>query len=180
MGILLAAHIVEKATRQPLRRFLKTEIFEPLQMTATILGKTENAVRLQTEHADPPGGTPETAHWDWNSPYWRDLGAPWGGAHSTAADIAKFLKAFQHPTGVPVKQETARRMTTNQNVGLDKPWGIGWATTPGGFGHSGSTGTNCWAHFAKDARFVILTSLPARVSQKTITDPVDKAIRAAL
>lgn len=180
MGILLASAIVEKLTGQPLRQFLKTELFMPLRMTSTVLGKTANAVRIQAEHADPPGGTPETATWDWNSPWWRDFGAPWGGAHSTAADISKLLQAFLHPTGTPVAKATAQRMATNQNAALDKPYGIGWAITEGGFGHGGSTGTSCWAHTAKDATFVLLTSLPARVSQKPIIDPVADAIRAAL
>ena len=180
MGILLAAEIVERITRQPLRQFLQAELFQPLQMNRTVLGKADNAIQIQAEHADPPGGTPETANWDWNSQWWRDLGAPWGGAHSTAADIAQLLRAFLHPTGKPVKKETAQRMTVNQNTGLDKPYGIGWAITDGGFGHGGSTGTSCWADTAKDATFVLLTSLPARASQKPIIDPVSKAVRAAL
>ena len=184
MGILLAAEIVERITRKPLRQFLQTEIFQPLRMSRTALGlgpfKLADTVPNQVEHADPPGGTPETAKWDWNSPWWRDFGAPWGGVHSTAADISKLLQAFLHPTGTPVKKETAQRMITNQNTGLDKPYGIGWAMTPGGFGHGGSTGTSCWADTAKDATFVLLTSLPAKVSQKPIIDPVAKAVRAAL
>ena len=180
MGILLAAEIVERITRQPLRQFLKAELFQPLKMNGTALGQLADAIKIQVEHADPPGGTPETANWDWNSNWWRDFGAPWGGAHSTAADIAKLLHAFLHPTGMTLKKETARRMTSNQNTALDKPYGIGWAMTPNGFGHGGSTGTSCWADTAKDATFVLLTSLPAKVSQKPIIDPVSKAVRAAL
>jgi CubicO group peptidase (beta-lactamase class C family) len=184
MGILLAATIVERLTGQPLPRFLDNELFGPLGMSRTALGlgrfQLAETVRNQVEHADPPGGTPETAGWDWNSPWWRSLGVPWGGAHSTAADIARFLNAFLHPSGVPLKPETARRMTQNQNAGLDKPYGIGWSVTPAPFGHGGSTGTSCWADASKDATFVLLTSLPARVSQKSIIDPVARAVRAAL
>jgi len=184
MGILLAAEIVERVSGQPLRAFLSKEIFGPLHMSGTALGlgkyRLSDAVRIQVEHADPPGGTPETAGWDWNSQWWRDLGAPWGGAHSTAADIAKFLGAFAHPAGVPVTKETAQRMIANQNAGLDKPYGIGWSVSPSPFGHGGSTGTSCWADVAKDARFVLLTSLPSRTSQKAIIDPVSKAVRAGL
>ncbi|MBL8240312.1 MAG: beta-lactamase family protein [Bryobacterales bacterium] len=180
MGILLAAVIVEKLTEKPLPAFLKAELFQPLQMTRTVLGAAPGAVKIQVEHADPPGGTPETASWDWNSAWWRSLGVPWGGAHSTAADITKLLQAFLHPTGAPLKKETAQRMTANQNAGLDKPYGIGWAIVPPGFGHGGSTGTSCWAHPGKDATFVLLTSLPAKASQKPMIEPVANAIRAAL
>ncbi|MFN0106283.1 MAG: serine hydrolase domain-containing protein [Bryobacteraceae bacterium] len=184
MGILLAAEIAERVAHKPLRQFLHTELFQPLKMTRTALGlgkfKLADTVRNQTEHADPPGGTPETAAWDWNSPWWREFGAPWGGAHSTAADIAKLLNAFLHPTGTPVKKETAQRMIANQNMGLDKPYGIGWSVSPAPFGHGGSTGTSCWADAGREATFVLLTSLPSRVSQKLIIDPVAKAVRAGL
>ena len=39
--------------------------------------------------------------WDWNSAYWRNLGSPSGGAHSTAADVGRFLRYFAEP-GPPV------------------------------------------------------------------------------
>lgn len=184
MGILLAAAIVEQISGQPLRQFLEAEVFRPFQMSRTALGlgkfTLRDVVANQVQDADPPGGLPETAHWDWNSAYWRNLGAPWGGAHATAADIARFLGGFLHPTGRPLRVETARAMTVDHNRGLDKPYGIGWAITPGGFGHGGSTGTLCWADVARNATFVLLTSQPARVSQKTILDPVAAAVRAAL
>ncbi|HEU0119846.1 MAG TPA: serine hydrolase domain-containing protein [Bryobacteraceae bacterium] len=184
MGILLAAEIAQRVTNKSLRDFLRAEVFRPLGMNRTALGlgsyKLPDVVPIQVEHADPPGGTPATESWDWNSPWWRDFGAPWGGAHSTAADITKLLRAFLHPTGTPVRKETALRMITNQNQGLDKPYGIGWSVTPTPFGHGGSTGTSCWADPAKDATFVLLTSLPAKASQKPIIDPVSKAVRAAV
>jgi beta-lactamase class C len=182
MGILLAAEIAQRKTGKPFRDFLRAEIFEPLGMTHTFLGlgtyKLSDTVRSQAEHGDPPGGTPESAGYDWNSMYWRDLGAPWGGAHSTASDIALFLKAFLHPAGKPLRKETTQRMTKNQNEGRSEAYGIGWAVTPRPFGHSGSTGTLCWADADSDTTFVLLTSLPSKVSQKPILNPVSDAVRA--
>jgi CubicO group peptidase (beta-lactamase class C family) len=35
--------------------------------------------------------------WNWNSKYWRELASPWGGAHSTASDVAVFLRSFADP-----------------------------------------------------------------------------------
>jgi beta-lactamase class C len=175
MGILLAAEIVERISKRPLRKFLHDELFKPLGMSRTALGmgnyKMSDVVRSQV---DP---TPESRHWDWNSPYWRDLGAPWGGAHSTAADIAAFLRAFAKPSGKPVSKETARMMISNQAAGLKPGWGIGWSVTPKPFGHSGSTGTMSWADVEKDRIFVLLTSLPAAISNKLIIDPVSKLFR---
>jgi len=177
MGILLAAEIVERVSKRPLREFLHDELFKPLGMSRTALGmgkyKMTDVVRSQVEP------TPETTHWDWNSAYWRDLGAPWGGAHSTAADIAAFLRAFAKPLGKPVSKATARMMTSNQATGLTPGWGIGWSVSPKPFGHSGSTGTLCWADMEnqRDTIFVLLTSLPAAISNKLIIDPVSKWAR---
>ncbi|MBM3782916.1 MAG: beta-lactamase family protein [Acidobacteria bacterium] len=184
MGILLASEIVQRITKKPFRDFLASEIFQPLGMARTALGmgrfRPGEVVPSQVEHADPKGGTLETKHWDWNSPYWRNLGAPWGGAHSTAADIAKFLRAFLAPAGKPLKVETARRMLTDQTGGKKPSYGVGWALHPKPFGHSGSTGTLCWADPEKDTVFVLLTSLPARVSNKLVIDPVSNAVRGGL
>jgi len=178
MGILLASEIVERVSKRPLREFLHDELFKPLDMSRTALGmgkyKMSDVVRSQV---DP---TPETKHWDWNSPYWRNLGAPWGGAHATAADIAAFLRAFAKPVGKPVSKETARLMTSNQALGLKPGWGIGWNVTPKPFGHSGSTGTLSWADAEKDTIFVMLTSLPATISNKLVIDPVSKWVREAI
>lgn len=176
MGILLASTMAELEGGEPMPKLLEHRIFGPLGMKDTYLGlgryRIEDTVQNQTEHADPAG----EKNWDWNSPYWRMLAAPWGGAHSTAADITKLLRYFMKPGAGPLKPETAKLMVTAQNT----QYGLGWRLTPGQFGHGGSTGTLCWAHPGKDVTFVLLTSLPARVSQKTILDPVSKAVQAAL
>jgi CubicO group peptidase (beta-lactamase class C family) len=179
MGILLAATIAERISKQSFPQFLQERVFAPLDMKDSVLGlgknlKIANTAQAQTEHADPPGPT----SWDWNSEYWRGLGAPWGGVHSTAADITKFIRYFLAPTGKPLSPAAATQMITNQNKGLNKPWGLGWALEPP-FGHSGSTGTLCWADAATGTSFVLLTTLPAKISQKTIIDPVSKIARDA-
>jgi len=78
MGFLLAAKIAEAVSRLPFRELLRRRVFQPLGMTGASLGlggrKVEDTARVQVP--DDPGG--------WNSPYWRDLGSPWGGAHATA------------------------------------------------------------------------------------------------
>ena len=116
----------------------------------------------------------------WNSPYWRNLATPWGGAHSTAPDIAKMLDSFLHRDGKVVKPETASSMIVDQNHGLNEPWGIGFSLKPGQFGrecsprtfgHGGSTGTIAWADPEADRVCVLLTTLPARVSSESILRP---------
>jgi len=195
MGILLAAEIVERITKTPLPDFLAKEVFTPLGMTHTTLGlgrfKLAETIRCQTEHAAPESGAgdPHAASWDWNSPYWRNLAAPWGGAHGSAADVARFLGSFMHPPGQVLREETARLMLQNHTPGLAARRGIGFALGPEGFGkdcseqsfgHSGSTGTLAWADPATDTTCVILTSLPSRVSAQTILHPVSDVVSKAL
>lgn len=191
MGILLAAEIVERISKTKLPDFLAKEIFQPLGMTRTALGlggfKLEDTVRCQTEHAAPESGAgdPQAATWDWNSTYWRNLAAPWGGAHGSAADVARFLDSFMHPTGKVLRAETAQLMIQYHTPGLEARRGIGFMIGPAGFGkgcseksfgHSGSTGTLAWADPATDMTCVILTSLPSRISGETILRPVSDIV----
>ena len=179
MGILLAAAIVEKIAEQPLPEYLRKGLYRPLKMNATSLGlggrKISDCARCQV---------PEVTDWDWNSQYWRNLGAPWGGAHSTVADIAMFASVFQNPDAGPWKPGTAREMVTIQTNGLNQAWGLGWSRNLDGFGkgcsaetwgHSGSTGTLCWHDPAAKLTFVLLTSKPADQSAKTTIQPVSDA-----
>lgn len=186
MGILLAAEIVERISGMPLRQWLAQQIFDPLGMRNTALGlgrfQIADTARSQAELAEAEyGGDPTAETWDWNSPYWRDLGAPWGGAHSTAPDVASLLDDFLRPSGKALSKETASAMITNQNQGLDKPWGVGWAVnsewfgqscSPRTFGHSGATGTLCWCDPERDLTFVMLTTLPGRISNDLVIRPV--------
>ena len=175
MGILLAAEIAQRITGLPLPTFLDREVFKPLGMTRTAMGmgklEMEDVEMGQVQSAAPESGAgdPSTKTWDWNSPYWRRLGAPWGGAHSTGPDIARFLNSFLHPDGKVLKVETARKMIQNYNQGLDTPRGIGFTLGPKAnspansekvFGHGGSTGTLCWADPKTETICVVLTTLP--------------------
>jgi beta-lactamase class C len=191
MGLLLAAEVAERITKKPFRDFLDEVLYRPLGMGHSAMGlgklKVSDTAQCQVEDATglDGGGGPGTEHWNWNSPYWRDLGSPWGGAHSTGPDLAKFLEYFLAPDGRVVKPATAKAMITNQNQGLSTPWGIGWSLRPGSFGeacsdetfgHSGSTGTMAWADPKTKLTCVILTTLPARDSNKAIIRPVSDLV----
>jgi CubicO group peptidase (beta-lactamase class C family) len=133
-------------------------------------------VSCQMEGAAPEAGAgdPKAKEWDWNSPYWRKLGAPWGGTHASASDLAKFLGEFMAARGKVLKPETERLMIKNHNPKGTKSRGLGFdvgkeSGSPGcseqSFGHTGSTGTICWADPATETICVVLTSLPARAAQ---------------
>ena len=191
MGILLAAEIVERITKMPLPEFLAAQIFKPLGMTRSALGlgmlKRDELVRVQTEHAAPEAGAgaANAKEWDWNSAYWRALGAPWGGAHCSAEDVATFLHSFTHPDGKALREATARLMIRNHTEGLGARRGIGFALGPDGFGkgcsersfgHSGSTGMLAWSDPESDTICVILTSLPSSISGPLVLRPASDLI----
>ena len=191
MGILLAAEIVERVAKMPLPKFLQEHVFTPLGMKRCVLGlgvfSKADMVPMQTERAAPEagGGDPNAREWDWNSDYWRNLAAPWGGAHSTAADISTFLRSFMHREGEALHEATARLMITDHTPKLEAHRGLGFMVGPTGlgkgcsdraFGHSGSTGTLAWADPATDTSFVLLTSLPKNASGTLVLYPVSDLI----
>lgn len=190
MGFLLASEIAQRITGTPFREFLRSEFFEPMGMTDTYLGlgrfSVSDTAQCQVDHAPTDyGGGIDTREWDWNSPYWRNLGVPWGGAHSTGSDVQTFIRHFLEPDGSVLRSDTARRMLTNQNVGLPTRWGIGfriessWFGTecsPETFGHTGSTGTIAWADPERDLSLVFLTTLPAARSRESLILPVSNEV----
>ncbi|OAI53656.1 serine hydrolase [Planctomyces sp. SCGC AG-212-M04] len=176
MGILLAAHIAEKISGLDIRQLVQRSVFDPLGMTRSAQGlgkfKIDDFVPLQMEGAAPEsgGGDPSSKDWNWNSPYWRALGAPWGGTHCSAPDVGRFLAEFLFKQGKVVKPATATLMTTNQNPAGITPRGLGFNVSAAAgskgcsdktFGHTGSTGQLCWADPATETICVVLTSLPA-------------------
>jgi CubicO group peptidase (beta-lactamase class C family) len=180
MAILLASRVAEQISGSGILTLVDQAVFQPLMMKHSAQGlgrfQLEDMILSQTERAAPEsgGGDPNATDWDWNSPYWRKLGAPWGGIHASAPDIALFLSEFLYEKGAVVRPETARLMVSNHNRAGITPRGLGMnvgrsAGSPGcsdkTFGHTGSTGTICWADPESDTICVVLTSLPARAVQ---------------
>ena len=120
LGVLVLKEIMERITRVPLRQFLQTEVFETLAMNATSLGLGGRNIESTAQHQHKPG--------ELNSDtlYQRELATPWGGVHSTARDLTRFLHYFVNPGNSPLKRETALEMLRNHCEGLNQPWGIGW------------------------------------------------------
>ncbi len=180
MGILLASRVAEVISKTDILKLVDRTVLQPLGMTRSAQGlgrfKLEDFVSMQTEFAavEAGGGDPTAKSWDWNSSYWRKLGAPWGGTHASALDIARYLAEFLEERGKVIKPETARLMTTNHNKPGQTPRGLGLNVGAGAgskgcseksFGHTGSTGTIAWADPATSTICVVLTSLPARAVQ---------------
>jgi CubicO group peptidase (beta-lactamase class C family) len=194
MGILALATVIERTTAMPLGDFLWHNIFNELGMKNTQLGvapdeadsiEIENQVQCEVESK---GGA---TSWGWNSTYWRDLGAPWGGMMSTSDDLAKFLRHLlaigAGETGI-LHPRILRAMTSNQLEGLphinativrSTPWGLGWQLNwpahprgfgsmlpPSAFGHWGATGTLLWVDPESEVYGVVLTSAPISLENR--------------
>jgi CubicO group peptidase (beta-lactamase class C family) len=177
MGILLATDVARRISGTPFHQLVHEAVYEPLGMKSSAMGlgrfDAKSTMRCQVESAAPESGAgdPQSTDWDWNSSYWRKLGVPWGGAHGSAPDVARFLADFLHPSGKVLRPATSRTMIANHNREGVRPRGLGFdvGEHAGGtgcsertFGHTGSTGTLCWADPTTDTICVVLTTLPGR------------------
>lgn len=194
MAILLAAEVAQKISGMGFLEFVDRSVYQPLGMKHSTMGagrfKLNELVPCQTEFAAPEAGAgdPTARDWDWNSPYWRKLGAPWGGAHASAADLELLFAELLFSKGQVVKPETAKLMLTNHNGPGITPRGLGFnigpsAGSPGcsekTFGHTGSTGTLAWADASSQTICIILTSLPGRAIQPHPRDLASAQVAAA-
>jgi CubicO group peptidase (beta-lactamase class C family) len=200
MGLLLAAEIVERETRMPLRDFERVEMWEPLGMKRTSLGLGGRTIAETAWCQGSPAhdATPEDqSRFGANSQYWRDMGHPWGGAHSSTGDLAVFLQLFLNE-GVYggtrlLGVRTARQMISDQNPGGTAPWGIGWALkrsrvwsffgdlgSDRTFGHVGATGTVAWADPETGLLAVILTTRPASEDEGSLLRRVSNVVHASV
>ena len=180
MGTLLAAEIVERLTRSPLRSFEKKEFFGPLGMKDSALGLGGRSIGTTAWCQGSPTyaqNEQDQRLFGPNSSYWRDLGHPWGGMHSSAVDLGIFLQMFLN-NGTYGGQRilsaaSVETMTSDQNHGIGAPWGLGWGlkqsriynyfgdlSSDRTFGHVGATGTVAWADANREVLCVILTTRP--------------------
>lgn len=191
MGFLLLGEVVHQVTGKRLPDFLRSEVFAPLGMRDTALGVpreweqpgAEERVSRIAELRLPEAADPHSNVW--NTPYWRRLGAPWGGLLSTAGDLAKLcghLLAIHRGDDGIVGRPTLEAATVNQLASMPhvpetarrcQPWGYGWRLnwpndpqtfgdllSPAAYGHWGATGTMVWIDPARRAFAVMLTTQP--------------------
>ena len=132
MGILLASRIAEKIGGTDILTLVDRQVLQPLKMKHSAQGlgrfKLADMVPCQMEGAAPEagGGDPQAQEWNWNSPYWRELGAPWGGTHASAPDIGRFLAEFLYARGAAIKPQTVKLMLKNHNPPGFTPRGLGF------------------------------------------------------
>ena len=182
MGTLVAAELVQRLAGRPIRDVLRRELFEPLGLVDIALGSRglDRSRLVRVEVPEYQVGS----DFGWNSRYWQEFGAPWGGAFASPEDLAVICQLMLGDGEVRgtrlLAPATVRSMTENRLAtmpGIDpqlaasRPWGLGWklnhrgtsaswgdALGPEVFGHTGATGTMCWMDRKRDAFCILLTS----------------------
>ena len=177
MGTAMLGEVVERLSGLSLREFIHRELCQPLGMEATSLGLREDLAGRVAEVNLPDEQKGEV--WHWNSEYWRQFGAPWGGMYATVRDLVVFLQMFlnegeykgQHVLGAA----TARAMIADQTGSMAElpladrrapVWGLGWRLgnsdlgSRRSFGHGGATGTLVGADPATGLAWAIFTTQP--------------------
>lgn len=191
MGFAVLGEIIHRVSGRSCAEFLGEELFRPLGMHTTALGAPPEwfagapcvadriaEIRVPEDQQDPS--------WNWNSRYWRSLGAPWGGLLTTPADLARFAQMWlQDGRWGDVRilsPATVAAATRNQLASMPgipredrrtRPWGFGWRLNwpshsanfgdllgPRTYGHWGATGTVLWIDPDRDAFAVLLTTQP--------------------
>lgn len=168
MGTLIVAELVQRIAGVTIHEFIQSEMLEPLGLKSTGLGSRgfdrERLVRVEVP--DYQRGS----NFGWNSRYWQELGAPWGGMFSSPEDFAVIcqllLNGGRYDDVQLLSPGTVKAMTTNRlldqpelpdAVRRARPWGLGWSLNSRGtsrswgdtlgprvYGHTGATGTMCW------------------------------------
>lgn len=182
MGTLVVAELVQRLSGMSIRDFIRQEILEPLGLKSTGLGSKgldrERLVRVETPEYQAG------SNFGWNSRYWQEFGAPWGGMFSAPEDFAVICQMLLNGGeygGVrllaPGTVEMIRTNRLNDQPDLPepirraKPWGLGWRLNAGGtglsygstlgpnvFGHTGATGTMCWIDPDRNGFCLLFTS----------------------
>lgn len=179
-GIAILGEIVERLTKVRLREFMEERLFGPIGMNHTTLGIRDDLFPNLVDVALPDEQL--VTDWHWNTPYWRNFGAPWGGMFSTAADLVCFLQMFLDRGKVGrrvilstttveamIRDQVTERTDIPLSARRRSSWGLGWElrgapsgdlVSPLTFGHGGATGTMAWADPARQLICVLLTNQP--------------------
>lgn len=186
MGFAMLAAVAFEVTGTKLPDLVRDRVTEPLGMAATFLGMPnqwyEDGGAERIVELAVPVEQQSTTGWGWNSRYWHEFGAPWGGLLSTPVDLGRFARAMlADGDGVwspaTIAAATANRLHDFADLPETdrrcRPWGLGWRLNwvahtatfgdllgPRAYGHFGATGTMLWIDPDLDAYAVVLTTTP--------------------
>lgn len=172
LGFIVLASVVEMVSGRLLAEPAWEGVFAPLGMADTgFLPAPERAARCAATEQLSQGTLCGVVH-DENARWLGGVGGN-AGLFGTAEDLARFVRMLLHGgelEGVRVlRPETVAAMTAAQHDHEGIRRGLGWdiASThtphvrgdfPGGFGHTGYTGTSVWVHPQSGGYVILLTN----------------------
>lgn len=178
MGTLIVAELVQRISGKSIHDLMRQEVFEPLGLKSISLG-SRGLDRERLIRAQVPENLTDSDY-GWNSRYWQELGAPWGGMFAAPEDYAVLCQHMLKNGGDLLSPAAATMMTTNrlhdypdlpEPIRRTQPWGLGWQLNPTGtrkswsdlldrnvFGHTGATGTLVWVDRAREGFCVLFTT----------------------
>lgn len=184
-GFGIAAEMVERATGTPVHTFLREEILVPMGLDDVATNPGED-LRERLTHTDD-AASPGTSHESYNSPYWQELGIPWGGYFATPVDVARFAGSFMAPGRSALADDSCADMIVDATGGIpggvesagvrweQGAWGLGWEVaadktrhwtgtlrSPRTFCHWGQAGTLVWADPERDLALAVFGNRTVR------------------
>jgi len=167
LGADVLGFVVERITREPLDRFLRRAVYDPLGMRSTMF-RPGPSLRPRIAPTEPP-----VARGDVHDRNARALGGVAGhaGLFTTAGDLAVFAQMMLD-RGVAPGGGTRffADSTIDEFTRPGQGWrALGWETCSGGgscghyfsmraFGHTGFTGTSMWIDPERDLFVIVLTN----------------------
>ena len=195
LGLDVLGFVVERVAREPLDRYLRRAVYDPLGMSSTMF-RPGASLRSRIAPTEAPLARGQVH--DRNA---RALGGVAGhaGLFATAGDLAVFAQMMLDNGTVGGKKflaDSTVREFTRPGAG----WrGLGWETCSGGgscgryltpraFGHTGFTGTSMWIDPERDLFVIVLSNwihgrasggtAPVAILQDVRGDVVDLAALA--
>lgn len=217
LGFLLLGAILQEVTGRPLPDLCRRLLFEPLGMEETgwlpqapleRIAATERGNQVETGMCGERAAS--FARWrqhilrgevnDGNAWYGLDGVASHAGLFGTAADLARYARAWLSGGADVLSRHTVELAARNHTTSLQANRGLGWQKppvvdfpagrapcgdlmSPQAFGHTGFTGTSLWIDPAKDLFVILLTNRlhPEASSKLTAVRPAfHNAVVAAL
>jgi CubicO group peptidase (beta-lactamase class C family) len=167
LGPILLGLVVERVTGEPLDRFVRRAVHQPLGMRATTF---RPARTLAGRIAPTERGVPRGEVHDRSAHALGDV-AGHAGLFASASDLAtfaQFMLARGTHRGVRIVRDSTVALFTRRAVDGDRQ-ALGWETCAGGgscgrllgptaFGHTGFTGTSIWIDPERDLFVIVLTN----------------------
>lgn len=183
MGYALLGGIIERVTKQSCGEYLRDAVLEPCGIKTAALGMdAASAVEAPIAECRVPPEQREGVDWNWNSPYWRGFGAPWGGLLARVEDLSLFCREMLSPSGAVLSPSVttfsmgnriADFPTIDESSRRCRAWGFGWRQNwvehkfcfsdllPAEVcGHWGATGTLFWLDRSRQASLVLVSTQP--------------------